>query len=141
MAGRIAPNLGLIKAHGFTLLELLVVMAIIAAISALVGPAGWRLLAAASTRGAQADVHAVLASMPMSAFATGRTLVLNDATISQQLPALPEGCRVIVPAAIRYSPSGMTQGGVVQLACDGRLTVYQIAEVTGVVKRSDEAPR
>jgi len=139
MAGN--PGKRLRQAGGFTLLEVLVVLAIIAAVSALVGPAGWRMLTSASLRGAQADVHATLAGLPMSAFTSGRALVLNDVALTERLPPLPADCRVLIPTSIPYAANGMTPGGVVQLACAGTVANYRVDAVTGAVHREERELR
>ena len=124
-------------ASGFTLLEVLVVLAIVAAISSIVGPVGWRALNAASQRGAESELQAVLASLPLAAFAQGRPLSVDAAGLTRRLGDVPENCSVIVPSPLTYSANGMTRGGTVQLACDGSVAAFEIAPVTGDIRRAD----
>lgn len=120
---------------GFTLLELLVVLSIVAAMAALVGPAGWRVLRNAELRGAEADTQAVLAALPVAAFAEGRAIAIDASSLRARLPALPDGCGVLVPLPLRYAANGMAAGGSVQLACDGVVTRFVVVRITGEVQR------
>lgn len=126
-------------ADGFTLIEILVVLAIVAAVSAVVGPAAWRALQNAELRGAEADVQAALAALPMAAFAQGRPLVVDADALAGRVPSLPAGCRINLPNALRYAPNGMTPGGTVHLACDGTVVAFDVAAVTGEVSRAGAA--
>jgi len=127
--------------RGFTLLELLVVLAIIAVLSAMVGPAVWRSLDAAAQRGAAADLQAQLAALPLAAFAAGRPLRVDAQLLRGRMADLPDGCAVLVPVAFTYAPNGMTPGGTVQLACGGRVETFAVRPVTGEVLRADGTSR
>ena len=121
---------------GFTLLEVLVVLAIVAAITGIVAPAGWRALQSARLRGAEADLQAALATLPMRAFGQGQPLVVDSTVLTRQLESLPEDCRLHVAEPLRYAANGMAGGGTVQLACAAAVSTFDVAEVTGAVRRA-----
>lgn len=114
---------------------MLVVLAIVAALATVVGPAALRTLQAAQHRGAESDLRALLASLPLAAFARGQALAVDAALLNRRLDPLPDDCTIVVAAPLVYSPNGMTAGGTVHLACAGRVTVYVIEPVTGEVQR------
>lgn len=120
---------------GFTLLEMLVVLTIIAAMAAMVGPAGWRMLRSAELRGAEADLQAALTALPTFAFSEGRALAIDATALRSRLPTLPEGCRVLLPLPLRYAANGMADGGSAQLTCDGEVTQFEVIQITGEVRR------
>lgn len=114
---------------------MLVVLTIVAALASMVGPAGWRLLRNAEVRGAEADLQAAVTALPTFAFAEGRALAVDAAMLRARLPVLPEGCRLLVPLPLRYAPNGMAEGGSVQLSCDGEVMQFDVAQITGEVRR------
>lgn len=120
------------RANGFTLLELLVVMALLGLMTALVGPRLWAWVAAARDR---ADVDRVLLSLqslPSTTYFSGRS---REVSGSDDLGlALPPGWLLRIEPPLRYEANGMTAGGVVSLY-DGERTVaaWQIRAPAGSV--------
>lgn len=121
--------------RGFTLLELLVVMSIIAMTTALVLPSASRWLAATRERGWQQDVHAELAGLPLRAFRDGRPLELDGPALKKLIKEqLPEAATVETAAPLRYSAVGATTGGAVKVRlADGRTMTWVVAAPTGEV--------
>jgi general secretion pathway protein G len=123
------------SSRGFTLLELLVVLAIVAAVSAVIGPVTWRAVENAERRGARADVHAALAAIPLTAFRQGRPLHIDASGLSRLGPELPADCSLALPdPPLIYAANGMAAGGRVLLTCGGQTSTFEVAPVTGEVR-------
>lgn len=129
---RSSPERG--RPRGFTLVELVVVLALIALATGLVTPAVVRGLTAARERAVLADVRALLEGLPVRAYQGGSALELDAAALRRLAPELPEGWRLDVEAPLRYGPSGVAAGGAVRLLIPGRdATTWRIAAVSGQV--------
>lgn len=121
-------------ARGFTLLELLVVLALAALLTALVVPAAVRGLDAARERGVAADLTALLAGLPVRAFKDGESVQFDAKALTALLPELPAGWSLQLSAPLRYSASGVAEGGEVVLKAPGRPTLrWRVVAGTGVV--------
>ena len=121
------------RRRGFTLLEILVVLALVALVSGLVAPSAMNALAAARERGLVADVRALLEGLPVQAFREGRQIDVDGAALARQLE-LPEGWVLQVEGPLVYSDTGICSGGVVRLSAPGGATrSWRIATVSGVV--------
>lgn len=121
--------------RGFTLLELLVVLSIVAMTAGLILPSTSRWLAAAQERGWRQEVRAELAGLPMRAFRQGEPLELDAPALRDLLKdQLPAGAVLEVSAPLRYSASGVAAGATVRLrTADGRAQAWVIAAPTGEV--------
>ena len=120
--------------RGFTLFELIVVLALVALVTGMVTPAVVRGLAAARERGVLADVRVLLEGMPVRAYQSGIGLEIDSAALQRLVPDLPEGWRLEVEPPLRYSPSGVAAGGSVRLTIPGRdPTTWRVAAVSGHV--------
>jgi prepilin-type N-terminal cleavage/methylation domain-containing protein len=119
------------RARGFTLLEMLVVLALLALVTGLVAPAMVRNLAAARERGVESDLRALLAQWPVQAFEKGEAIEVDEAALRARVD-LPEGWRIELPQPLRYTADGVASGGTVRLV-DGRRQVVdlRVAAVTG----------
>lgn len=132
---------------GFTLLELLVVLALLATLSALVAPPLWRAADAARARGWQQDLVAAVAALPLRAFASGQALDMRAADLRALLPSLPADWSIELDAPLRYAPNGVAQGGVLRLReraggpLRARLEVVPLTGSVHVDESGDEAPR
>jgi len=106
--------------RGFTLLELLVVMAILALVLGVVGPAAWRALAAAQERGAERALAARLHGLPVRAWQSGQALAVEAAELTRDLEGWPAGWVVTLDEPLQYGPDGVAKGGTVRLIVEGR---------------------
>ncbi len=123
--------------QGFTLLELVVVMALMALAAGLVAPAALRGLAAAQERGIASDMSAVLASLPVRAFQRGEALTVEATSLRQLVPGLPEDWGLVVAEPLRYNASGVGSGGRVRLLPPGRAALeWDVAVFSGEVARA-----
>lgn len=121
--------------RGFTLLELLVVLSIVALTTGLILPSASRWLAAARERGWQQEVHAELTALPIRAFRSGEPMSLDAAGLQKLLrDQLPAGATVELEAPLRYSAAGVAAGGIVKVrASDGKSLRWVVAPATGEV--------
>ena len=120
--------------RGFTLFELIVVLALMALATGLAAPAVVRGLDAARERGVVSDLRVLLEGLPVRAYQSGGGLDLDATTLRGLLPDLPEGWRLELEQPLRYAPSGVAAGGTVRLLIPGReARVWQVAAVSGQV--------
>ena len=128
-------------AAGFTLLELLVVLALLALVTGLVAPAAVRALGAARERAAAADLDALLEGLPVRAFRAGAAQAYTGPALSQLLADLPAGWAVEATPPLRYTAQGVAAGGTVRLLAPGRQArVLQVLPVSGEVVRPAVTP-
>ena len=126
--------------RGFTLVELVVVLALVALATGLAAPALVRGLDAARERGVRADVRVLLEGLPVRAYQAGSALEVDATALQRLAPELPQDWRLELDAPLRYAPSGVASGGAVRLLIPGRdPTVWQIAATSGQVEMA--APR
>lgn len=120
--------------RGFTLLELLVVLALAALLTSLVVPAAVRGLDAARERGVAADLSALLAGLPVRAFKDGVPAQFDADALTALMPEMPTGWRLQLSAPLRYSAAGVAEGGDVVLQAPGRPSLrWRVAAGTGVL--------
>lgn len=123
------------RLRGFTLLELLVVLALMALVTGMVTPALIGGIAAARERGAVVDVQALLEGLPVRAFQQAAGLELDTPALRRLLPDLPEDWQLEAAPALRYGPGGVASGGTVRLAAPGRAPVtWRVVPVSGEVE-------
>ena len=130
--------------RGFTLVELVVVLALVALATGIAAPAVVRGVAAARERGVLADVRVLLEGMPVRAVQSGSGLDMDAAALRRLVPELPAGWRLEVDPPLRYAPNGVAAGGAVRLLIPGRdPTTWRVAAVSGrveVVARRGNVP-
>lgn len=119
-------------AGGFTLLELVVVMALLSLMTALAGPRLWTWVDSARDR---ADVDRVLVSLqslPSSTYFSGRFReVAGSADLGLELPS---GWVLHVQPPLRYEANGMTAGARVILQDGDRIVAaWQVRAPAGEV--------
>ena len=121
--------------RGFTLVELVVVLALLALAAGIAAPAAVRGVAAARERGVRADVRVLLEGMPVRAVQSGSGLEVDSAALRRLVPELPAGWRLEVDQPLRYAPNGVAAGGAVRLLIPGRdPTTWRVAAVSGRVE-------
>ena len=108
-------------ACGFTLLELLVVMAVVALIAGMVGPNLQRMVASMERATRRDGLVADIGSLGYRAFVLGQSFELSDRGVGRILRdgspvlAVPAGWRVKVPQPIEFGFNGVCSGGRVDL--------------------------
>jgi general secretion pathway protein H len=119
--------------HGFTLLEMLVVLVMLALATGIVAPraAGW--LDAARERGWRDDLRAYLEVLPVRTFIAGEPLVLEAKDLLAAVPGAPAQTEIRLPTPIRYDALGVATGGTVELRRGNAREVWRIEPVTGRV--------
>jgi len=134
----VTPSCGNSKrqvSHGFTLLEILVVLVLLALATGLVAPAGARWLDAARQRAWQEDLRAQLANQPLRAFHSGQALVLDAQAVRELVSDMPKDVVVELSAPLRYGPSGAASSAEIRLRRSGvPAVVWRIVAVTGEVQ-------
>jgi len=119
---------------GFTLLELLVVLSIVAMTAGLILPSTSRWIAAARERAWQQELRAQLAALPMRAFQSGEPLELDAPALRGLLTDLPASVQLELSAPLRYSAAGVAAAATVRAKGDeGREQVWTVAPMTGRV--------
>lgn len=101
--------------RGFTLLELLVVMALIAMTTAVVLPAVVRWTAAAAERGWREDLAAALTALPIQAAQEARLLELDAEDVRRLVPEFPSDVEIRLDAPLQYAPNGAAFGGHIEV--------------------------
>ena len=119
--------------RGFTLLELLVVMVLLALMLGLVAPNASRWLEAAQVRGWRVDLKARIEALPVRVFLSGEALSLDIQQLQRDLPGQPGGLELRMAAPLRYSAVGMAAGGELELWRGSQIEVWTIQPVTGEV--------
>ena len=119
---------------GFTLLEMLVVLAIMALITSVTLPNLQRLSERVSFAAQRADLIAQIDQLAYRSFVTGSTLDLSTDSLGQPMkdgqPAIrvPDGWRLTVPRPVHYGIDGFCSGGVVVVAApDGDAETFTLA--------------
>jgi len=114
-------------AHGFTLLELLIVLALIGLMTALVAPRLGRTYEAIAGSGEREEVYRQLERLPRMARETGRRIEVaqGDAADMAGWLLLPEGWVVTPLTPVRVQANGLCRDG--RLRIEGRGTVEEVA--------------
>lgn len=128
------------RGSGFTLLELLVVLAIASMMLAVAAPRMWNWVDASRERAALDILRARLEAMPSETFFSGKTRQVAGA--GEAGLTLPEGWQLRLSAPLVYEANGMTGGGRVGVfAGERRLADWQVLAPAGRVTEADAAPR
>ena len=110
------PRAGAV-ARGFSLLELLIVLALLGLVSALVAPRLQRTYEAIASSGDRAEVYRQLERLPRLARLAGRAIVVPEGgagALAAEL-ALPEGWVVSPLEPLRIEANGLCRGGRVRI--------------------------
>lgn len=124
---------------GFTLLELLVVLVIVAMTASFSGPDLWRAYVKANERSTVRAFAGDIGKLRVTAFHQGRLIVLaavDDVNpVGQTMPDLPSGWTLERSDSIRFLPTGVTNGGMVYLRSpDSHRWLLKIAPLDGAVE-------
>jgi prepilin-type N-terminal cleavage/methylation domain-containing protein len=119
---------------GFTLLELLLVLAMLALLAGMVGPRSLAALEAAQSRAQGRALTQILEALPLQAFRTGTSISLDAQALQRQLAAAGIRTDVEMTEPLRYSPEGFARGGALALKMPGQGVQRLVVEpVTGRV--------
>ncbi len=128
-----------VASRGFTLLELLVVLSLIAMAAALVAPDMYRWIERSEERAWRNALSAHLRGLPLQAYDSGSEVTIDAEAIRRAVPALPLTVEIIVSNPMRYYSTGVAAGGNIELRMPGRPTeVWRVEPLTGQVSTSIE---
>lgn len=120
--------------RGFTLLEVLVVLALLGLAAGVAVPRAMQAMEAASERGWRNDVLARIESLPVQAFLSGEPLSLDAKTLLRQLPPPSADVELTLPQPLRYTAQGLAEGGELRLTFGARPTErWRVEPLTGRV--------
>jgi general secretion pathway protein G len=129
---------------GYSLLELMIVLVVIAGIGAIAGPPMARLYDRIAFSLAREDVEREISNLPIRARLEGRNLMLRDMPKKDRDPskpeaetgqkevvesaslALPSGWTLSVKAPILYRFDGLCLGGEIKINAASQETIYQL---------------
>ena len=116
-------------APGFTLLELLIVLALVAMVAALAAPQLQQTYDAVARSGERAEVARQLARLPVIARSRGEAIVIEDADAAalHAYLDLPEGWAARVDGTLRVEASGVCHPAAVEVASGGVVETCHLA--------------
>lgn len=123
-------------AGGFTLLELLLVLTLVALLTALVAPRMWHWVEGARLRAGIDGARSELEALPMRAFASARRISVN---VEGPLP-LPSGWRLELATPLVYEANGMTAGSRLRIRSGNAVLADWLVEAPAGTLRDARAP-
>jgi prepilin-type N-terminal cleavage/methylation domain-containing protein len=117
------------RQHGFTLLEMIVVLAILGLVTAMVAPSALRSIDTWRRQTAQDGLLDQIRALPGNARASGRPVVLSDQALASADPPLHVDAdwTLRVPAAWRVHGNGVCDGGEVEIGNSRGKRVIKVA--------------
>jgi prepilin-type N-terminal cleavage/methylation domain-containing protein len=120
---------------GFTLLELLVVLAMVSMLAGLVGPAAVRAVEGAETRALHRRLVAVVEALPLEAYRSGQPLALNATELRARLGPAAKDAQLRLQQPLAYSAEGVARGAQLSLVdARGGERVWVVQPVSGKVE-------
>lgn len=115
------------RATGFTLLELVVVLALLGLATALVAPAGFRMIAS-WRRATEVDAAlGALVALGAQAQQQGRALRLEAGPVpTKDVPGLPEGWTVVLARPLAVQANGACGGSGGELRAEGYVRPFEL---------------
>ena len=116
-------------AVGFTLLEMIVVLAIMGLATAMVAPSMVRGIDSWRRQGVVDALLDQIRALPGDARGSGRSIEISESSLASKAPPLqvPDGWQLRVPKTWRVNGKGVCQGGEVRLVNDQGARTIRIA--------------
>ncbi len=113
---------------GYTLLEMVVVMAVLALATALVGPPGYKMVRTWQDASRVDEVFKQLRRLPMTVRDTGRPLMLTpeDTDQAQTLVKLPDGWQLRFTTPLTVRANGACSDASGELVTDHQTLPFQV---------------
>lgn len=115
-----------IAQRGFTLLELLIVLALTSMVVALVAPRLSQTVAAISRSGDRAEVARQLEELPMHARRQAAAIAVQEHADLSTLLDLPEGWSVVALTPLRVRENGICDAADVQVRTEGLVESWHL---------------
>ena len=127
------------RIDGYTLLEMVVVMAVLALATALVGPPGYKMVRTWQDSSRVDDVFKQLRSLPMSVRDTGRPLLLTpeDTDQAQLLVDLPQGWQLHFTTSLTVRANGACSDAEGVLVTDHQTLPFRVEAPFCRIVRND----
>lgn len=120
---------GRVDQYGFTLIEMLVVLAVLGLVSGIAFPAVERSIAHQQFRLAAGEIEAALHESRAMAIATGSRTAFSPQDLAR-------GIALDVPrVGLTFYPDGSASGGTISVSSGPRSTRFAIDAATGLIRR------
>jgi prepilin-type N-terminal cleavage/methylation domain-containing protein len=124
------------RPNGFTLLELLVVLALMGLLAGLVAPSAVRAWEGARHRAVEREIRLVLGGLSLEAFRSGNLLELTAPALQRRLSDWPPGWTLELERPLAYSADGVARGGQVRVRTPhGSVAAWEVEAITGTLRQ------